>query len=191
VLIKNRTQKPELRRNLEQSATQRCSLPETGQTHRTARLWARNQERAERWRAAGDAGAHASQDLNKIIVVEPRPSGGCKTYAWRHTSGGPQDGRPEAAKNQTNDSKARRRAARGSGKKNGSAEGKIARRRRASGGDYAVATVTLAPHRVNQTGPGLSALDGEPNRELARRKFFKNKNQAGDRDNKFEQKSKP
>jgi hypothetical protein len=106
LLIKNRTQKPELRRNLEELATQRCSLPETGQTHRTARLRARNQERAERWRAAGDAGAHASQDLNKIIAVEPRPSGGCKAYAWRHTSGGAQDGRPEAVKNQTNDSTA-------------------------------------------------------------------------------------
>jgi hypothetical protein len=134
--------------------------------------------------------------LNKLIAVEPKPGGGCKAYAWRHTSGGPQEGRPEAAtvsRRRTGPTKTRhgdalREEAVG---KTAARREKSQRRRRASGGDYAVATVTLAPHRVNQTGPGLSASDGEPKRELARKKFFKNKNRAGDRDNKYEPKSKP
>jgi hypothetical protein len=46
---------------------------------------------------------------------------------------------------------------------------------------------TLAPLRPNRAGPQHS---GEPKRELARKKFFKSKKRAGDRDNKYELKSK-
>jgi hypothetical protein len=100
--------------------------------------------------------------LNKLIAVEPKPGGGCKAYAWRHTSRGPQEGRPEAAavsRRRTGPTKTRhgdalREEAVG---KTAARREKSQRRRRASGGDYAVATVTLAPHRVNRTGPA-SAL---------------------------------